>query len=348
MDTFCVLPWYSLELPWNSPCCLLPKNANITQVKQDLLAGIKSSACTKCWQIESSGSKSRRQLENAFLDYKLGRDLEKIQEDCKTKTIDPLVYQIQTSNLCNQACVTCNSKSSSKWAEIERKMKLIPKSTFKLAISDINVNYTTARRIEFVGGEPFFDPTTFQILDLLIEHNNTDCFISVVTNGSISLSDHQLNILSKFTDLHICISVDGIGPVFEYLRWPAKWPTLLDNIEKYKKITKNISISYTISSLNILYYQPTIDWFQKQNLRYNHNIVTYPKWISLSSTPVEIKELLRDNSFTSAWAEITGKETDLVEYQQLLTKQDQAKKINIKDYLPEIWQILNDSANAGK
>jgi sulfatase maturation enzyme AslB (radical SAM superfamily) len=225
---------------------------------------------------------------------------------------------------------------------------LVPKLTFKLAISDIDVNYSTARHVEFVGGEPFFDPTTFQILDLLIEHNNTDCFISLVTNGSISLSDHQLNILSKFTDLNICISIDGVGPVFEYMRWPAKWPTLLDNIEKFKKITKNISISYTISSLNVLYYQQTVDWFQSQNLRYNHNIVTYPKWISLSSTPIKIKELLSDNSFASAWVAITGKEISLDKYQHLLVKQDRAKKINIKDYLPEIWEILSDSANVGK
>jgi hypothetical protein len=348
MDTFCVLPWYSLELPANSPCCLLPKNTDIAQVKKDLLAGIKSPACTKCWQIESRGEKSRRHLENEFLDYKLDRDLELIKQDCAAIQISPLVYQITTSNLCNQACVTCNSYLSSKWAEIERRIGTVPQPTFKIKLSEVNVDYATARRIEFVGGEPFFDPTTFQILELLIKHNNTDCFISVVTNGSISLNNHQLTTLSKFTDLNICISIDGIGPVFEYLRWPAKWPTLLDNIEKFKKITKNISVSYTISSLNVLYYQQTVNWFQSQNLRYNHNIVTHPEWISLSSTPVKIKELLRDNSFASTWAKITGKETNLAEYQQLLAKQDQAKKINIKDYLPEIWKTVNDSANVGK
>jgi len=348
MNTFCVLPWYGLNLPSSLPCCLLPKNTDITQVKQDLLAGIKSPACAKCWQIESSGEKSKRQFENEFLDYKLDRDLEKIQEDCKTKIIDPLIYQIQTSNLCNQACVTCNSGASSKWAEIEKRMGLIPKPTIKIKLSGIDINYNTARHIEFVGGEPLFDPITFQMLELLIEHNNTDCFISIVTNGSISLSRRQLNILSKFTDLNICISIDGIGPVFEYMRWPAKWPTLLDNIEKFKKITKNISISYTISSLNVLYYQQTVDWFHSQDLRYNHNIVTYPGWIGLNNAPVKIKELLRDNSFASSWTEITGKETNIVEYQRLLEQQDRAKKINIKDYLPEIWKILNDSANVGK
>jgi hypothetical protein len=70
MDTFCVLPWYSLELPANSPCCLLSRFADIKQVKHDLLTGVKSPACGKCWDLESQGNKSRRQFENEFLDYK--------------------------------------------------------------------------------------------------------------------------------------------------------------------------------------------------------------------------------------------------------------------------------------
>jgi hypothetical protein len=348
MDTFCVLPWYSLELPASTPCCLLPRNTDITQVKQDLLAGIKSSACSKCWTIESQGNKSKRQFENEFLDYKLNRDLELIKHDCIDTQVTPLVYQITTSNLCNQACISCGSSASTKWAEIETKMGQIPKPFKQIDLSTIKINYKSAKKISLLGGEPFFDPTTFDILQQLIKHNNTDCFISLVTNGSIELKQTQLDILSKFTNLNICVSVDGVGPVFEYLRWPAKWPTLLDNIEKFKKITKNISISYTISSLNVLYYQQTVNWFQSQNLRYNHNIVTTPEWIGLNNAPVQIKELLRDNSFASACSEITGKETDVVEYQRLLEEQDRAKKINIKDYLPEIWEILNDSANVGK
>jgi sulfatase maturation enzyme AslB (radical SAM superfamily) len=341
MDTFCVLPWYGLNLPSMTPCCLLPKNTNITQVKHDLLAGIKSPACAKCWQVESIGQKSKRQFENKFLDYKLDRDLDKIQEDCKTKTINPLVYQIQTSNLCNQACVTCSSYLSSKWAEIERKMGTVPHLTFKIKLSDVNIDYTTARHIEFVGGEPFFDPATFQILNLLIEHNNTDCFISVVTNGSILLNDYQLDILSKFTDLNICISVDGIGPVFEYLRWPAKWNVVCNNIKKFQQITNNISISYTISSLNILYYQQTVDWFNAEKLRYNHNIVSFPTWLSLDTMPIKIKKLLVNNSFAKLWIPENGNEISLKDYYIKIQQQDRAKKIDIKNYLPELAIIFD-------
>jgi hypothetical protein len=348
MDTFCVLPWYSLELPANSPCCLLPKNTDVAQVKKDLLTGIKSPACSKCWQIESKGVKSRRQLENEFLDYKLDRDLELIKQDCVAIQISPLVYQITTSNLCNQACVSCNSKASTKWAEIEKRMGITPKQLTNLNLENIDIDYSTARRISLLGGEPFFDPETFKILEKLIEHKNTDCFISLITNGSIKLKEERLELLSKFTDLNICISIDGIGSVFEYLRWPAKWNVLIDNLNTFHSITKNISISYTISSLNVFYYNQTINWFKEQNLRYNHNIVTHPYWLSLDAMPVELKQLLANNEFAKPWLTITGKEISLKDYREKIYAQDRAKGINIKDYLPEVWEVFNSLDNFGK
>jgi sulfatase maturation enzyme AslB (radical SAM superfamily) len=342
MDTFCVLPWYSTELPANTPCCLLPKDTNVNQLKIDLLAGTKSPACSRCWTVESIGQKSRRQLENEFLDYKLDRDLHLIRYNCATTQITPVIYQITTSNLCNQACVSCGSMASTKWAEVERKMGATPINLTEINLEETDINYSSARRISLLGGEPFFDPKTFTILEKLVEHKNTDCFVSIITNGSINLKQTQLDLLSKFTDLNICISVDGIGPVFEYLRWPAKWDQVIKNIADYQKITKNISISYTISSLNIFYHDQTVNWFTQQGLRYNHNIVNYPNWLSLTAMPVELKELLSENSFAAPWASITGDEIDLAEYKNKIQAQDLAKRIDIKNYLPEIARILTD------
>ena len=344
MDTFCVLPWYSLELPLNSPCCLLPKNADNDQVKKDLINGLQSPACSKCWTLESQGKKSRRQFENDFLDYKLDRDLALLKQDCSTGHPVPTVYQITTSNLCNQACVSCGSGLSSKWAEIEKRMGIIPSKTVNINLQEQNINYSTARRISLLGGEPFFDPMTFTILEKLVEHKNTDCFISFVTNGSVKLSQSKLELLSKFTDLNICISVDGIGPVFEYMRWPGKWPELLENISQYQTITENICISYTISSLNVFYYQETINWFNDQGFKHNHNLVGHPSWLSLDLMPVELKKLLEGNTFAQPWIGTNGKEISLEEYQKKIYAQDQAKQIKIKDYLPEIAIIFDNPA----
>jgi organic radical activating enzyme len=342
MDTFCVLPWYSKEFFKNSTstCCLLPSGTDISQLKQDLLAGIKSPACNTCWKVEASGAKSRRQMENVFLDYKLDRDIDKLRDDCVNGVSSSLVYQIYTSNLCNQACVTCNSGCSTKWAEIEKKMSIIPKPAFYSSIQDLDVNYKTAKRIELLGGEPLFDPRTFKVLEQLIEHNNTDCYISLITNGSITLTTEYQSLLSKFSDLNICVSIDGIGPVFEYMRWPAKWDVLTQNVDQYKTVSKSVSVSYTISSLNAAYYNETVEWFKQQNLSYNHNIVTNVDWLSLHSAPVKLKQHLREKNNIVSSLLSDSKGVDIKLYADKINQQDQAKRIKLADYMPEVAEII--------
>jgi molybdenum cofactor biosynthesis enzyme MoaA len=343
MDTFCVLPWYSLELPSNSPCCLLPKNTNIEQLKQDLLAGIKSDSCKKCWFIEATGNMSRRQLENQFLDHKLNRDLSKIQKDCVDNKNNTLLYQLTTSNLCNQACVSCGSGASTKWAELNRKNNLHYVKHTKLDIGSLNIDYAQMQRLSLLGGEPLFDSRTYDILQNLVDHNNTDCFITLVTNGSIQLNSLQVNLLKKFTGLNICISIDGIESAFEYLRWPGNWKNLINNLNHYQEITSNISISYTISSLNTLYYDQTTEWFNKNNLRYNHNIVEFPNWLSVKNMPIEFKELLKNHRFFKDHCVVNGQENSLSDLRNHVLQQDQLKKISIQDYMPEVAKLIFDT-----
>ena len=322
----------------------MPVDHDIEDIKKTLLSGQEHPSCQKCWDVESSGQTSRRQQENTFLDYKLNRDLEKIQQDCIDKQSTTLLYQITTSNLCNQACVTCDSSFSTKWQELDRQMNITQESQPPIDDFSKQIDYTNAKRIEILGGEPLFDPVSLQLLDQLLTNNNRDCFISVVTNGSITLKPTQIGKLKQLNDLNICVSIDGIGSVFEYMRWPGKWTKLLENIEQYRSIAKTITVSYTISAVNALYYDQTVEWFDKNKLSYNHNIVTYPKWASLKTMPVQLKQILsQKNNFVSNFCKIDGNEISMSVFSKNLIAQDQAKKINIQDYMPELASLIVNS-----
>ena len=340
--TFCVLPWYSVEINGKNktPCCLLTKGYNITQVKKDLLSDVPSKACQKCWDIELSGQDSRRVQENRFLDWKLDRDIEEIQNDCIDGHAQTSMYQVTLSNLCNQACVTCNSAASTKWAEIEKKMGMISSSIYRSDLIDHEINFDTVQRINLLGGEPMFDPRSFELLRKLLDHGNDQCFVSFVTNGSVRLTGLQKNTLQKFKNLNICFSIDGIQSRFEYMRWPGKWNTLLKNLDQYKTITDNFSVSYTISAVNAIYYDETVAWFEKENLRYNHNVVYNPQWAGLPNMPVKIKQHLKDHAFFKPFTEITGTELSSKDFLETLTKQDIVKKIKMSDYLAELLSII--------
>ena len=78
--------------------------------------------------------------------------------------------------------------------------------------------------------------------------------MSFVTNGSFSLNARQKEILAKFKNLNFCFSIDGVGPVFEYLRWPLKWVDIENNISWCQANNVEFSVSYTLSNINLLYH----------------------------------------------------------------------------------------------
>lgn len=340
MDTFCVLPWYSHEIQRGSvtSCCLLPADHDIEQIKKDLLAGVQNPSCDKCWRLENTGVKSRRQQENEFLDYKLDRDIDLIRQDAASGNQKSMLYQVVTSNICNQACVTCNSGYSTKWAEIEKRQGLQPKKRWTLRGQDLEIDFQSARRISLLGGEPLFDSYTFEILQNLLDAGNHDCFISLVTNGSIVLTEHQTDLLKNFTDLNICVSIDGIGKRFEYMRWPAQWSVLLENLDSYRSLCDSVSVSYTISSLNAIYYEETVSWFAEQDLNFNHNIVTHPSWLSLHRAPTVLANEIKRTALSTMIED--AEQEDLDSYRLNISSQDQAKRISLIDYMPEVAKII--------
>lgn len=332
---FCVLPFYGMEYnvsSANTPCCLLPSDTNLDELRQTILSRQRHSACQKCWKLEDQNKISNRQILNQTFDHYANRDLNFIEEDCRNGNYNIQIVKLYTSNLCNGTCIVCcDDEISTAWATLNNR------STFKIIDNRrlVNIDYANIKMLSFLGGEPLFEKKNFQILQELINHNNTSCFISMVTNGSVKLSTESLDILAQFKNLNFGLSIDGIGPVFEYLRYPLKWDRLLNNIEIYKKIGIKLSVSYTLSNLNIFYHDQTIAWIKHMGFDYNFNLVSDPIYFSINSLPEEIKDTL----ITVQGLFSPHSEKDDINFQTAikeLARQDQLKNISINDYLPDL------------
>lgn len=348
-DYYCVLPFYSIENEFNSEyknifCCRLSPNTDINDVRQSIVNKQRSPNCSTCWNLEDKGLTSERQLHNKTLDFLLDLSIENIESSSISTGFVPRIIKIATSNLCNGQCVTCNSQLSSAWASLEGKS-----SQYKnLDINELTsrINWKEIVSLSFVGGEPLLEKKNFNILEKLISEGNTKCFISIVTNGSISLTTHQINLLKKFNKLNICLSIDGVGPSFEYMRYPCKWEVLLTNLKTFKSITNNISVSCMISNLNVYYYSEIVDFFKENNLNYLCKQITSPKIFSPGNLPPEFKKYVLDNnekyiSEVKAFLEVGNYSELLFENLKLeISRQNSLKKINLSDYMPEISYLL--------
>ena len=340
-DTFCSKIFYHKEIDFSEttiPCCLIrPRSADIDKMRTQLLNGERPIECKTCWDLEDKSIESDRQIKNKSLDFYLDRDIERIEEDCKNGNYSTKTVKIAISNLCNSTCVTCGSELSSAWATLRKEKTFTIVDQTKID----SIDWGGLVMLSFVGGEPLIDKKVFATLEKMIELGNTDCFIDMVTNGSVELTTKQIETLNKFNNVQMVLSIDGIEKRFEYMRYPLKWNKLLDNIDLFKELGFSLAISYTVSNVNAMYYNETIDWFNSQGIPHNTNPVTEPLYFSPQCLPVEVKKKI-DVPFINSENHITAHDEQFIKACEELREQDQLKEIDIADYLPEFNEVMEN------
>lgn len=349
---FCVLPFFGLEYypNKNTHCCLLPNNYDINQLRDDILNKKRSKYCSACWNLEDQNIKSDRQIKNETFDVLSDQDINVVEENVRQGKYSPIMIKHSTSNTCNATCTTCGPHASTAWGSLEKQAKVISH------IPKIKIDQTTVDKLEFeslisinfLGGEPLVEDLNFYILEKLIESNNLNCLISFTTNGSVFLTTKQKQLISKFQRINIGLSIDGTDKVFEYLRFPLKWKKLKENLKFFRTITNtnNITANQCISNLNILYHDDTVKWFESEHLCHHYNPVIYPTYFSPSALPNSVKQKIcesTDNSDVHGLLSLPHTDQDDKNFQNLLVelqRQDQIKKINFKNYLPEFYNLI--------
>ena len=178
-------------------------------------------------------------------------------------------------SICNLACVTCGPEASTRWQQelgipiVSGNPRDIDQATIQKA--------KTMTGIVIGGGEPMLNHSS----ESMLEHLNSDQQINIHFNGTILPKQSFLDKSERFTHIRYCFSIDGIGERFEYLRWPAKWNTVVDNILWLVDTAPpnvDFSVNITVSQLNKEYYTEVVDWANQtlpQNKQGRKTVITY-------------------------------------------------------------------------
>ena len=160
-------------------------------------------------------------------------------------------------SVCNLACVTCGPNNSTRW---QQEMGQAITGGNPTSIDEQTLSM--ARRMNGVvicGGEPMLNHSSATMLENLQPEQQ----VRVHFNGTVLPKASFLEQSKKFNTIQYCFSIDGVGERFEYLRWPAQWDQVVNNIQKLMATAPNnveFAVNITISELNKMYYQEVIDW----------------------------------------------------------------------------------------
>ena len=307
---------HSLNEIWNSEY--------MQQARFELANSRWPTACYICKSQESKGLPSyRHQFNNSH------QSITKISSNNRyTSSFEELVrqakdfngalkddfysLQIDIGNLCNLKCRMCSSSYSSqierdpvhsRWCpEVEVRAtnptQLEGKDRHGLYSPDFMVNQLLGHpsqllELNIIGGEPLLSDSLRDALETLANRGFFhETSLQITTNGT-KLTKDWIRIFGQFKSLCISISLDGVGRTYEYIRAPARWSKLRDNLSKFLELENaKVFPAITIQAYNILEMPEIVREVRRMgfNISGFTNVLEYPDFLSVKVLPPRIRQ----------------------------------------------------------
>jgi uncharacterized Fe-S cluster-containing radical SAM superfamily protein len=390
-DSFCILPWIHLATHPNggaSLCCRsnhtnaiswakkgdtdslvtldndkledIINSKKFIEVRQAMLEGRRTVECEGCWRDEDSGIESKRQYENR----RWSHIIDQLEKSEFIKRPNYRYIELRLGNVCNNACLTCNSYSSSKWYPDEKKIakdlpwfKLRPLENFKWfenpEFYDELTKYSEGvEEIYINGGEPTLIKAHFRYLQNLINNGTAQKVHLVYSLNMMDIPDNLIELWKSFKQVTVNASIDDYDTRNYYIRYPTQWDETVTSIEKLNKVSNVYwHVTQTVSILNILTLDKLSTWLETNYGKTpHHNFVLYPEYLSLAALPEsyknKIREYYNDKLNEHQRNELHAKlniefNPDLLQRAgEFIKAVDKARNLDYKNYIPELSEIL--------
>jgi hypothetical protein len=338
----CCLSTTELALPEDPK--LLWNSAPLQKIRQTNSENRWLDGCSQCQHLESAGLKSFRQ--SMIEGIGTGENLS------GPKRIDLLF-----DRSCNLACRTCGAESSTFWEKHLRDNKLPVRVTFNEnnnidTIKSIleTLDLSNVEQIQFCGGETLMGNTywkTAQLLSELIPNAKDKVLLGFQTNGTQPVDEKYYKLIEKFKLVKLMISLDGTHDRFDYLRWPAEWNQVVDNIFNLReKLPGNVMffVQECTSNLNLFYFNEVGNWVNKNfntnrfgdQVDYTTQLANHP-YLNVNTITQEYVDAIKDTTvfqfISPDWKENPAK---IKEFIRETEKFDQLRGQDWKKTFPEV------------
>lgn len=293
--------------------------------RKDLLDGTSPSRCIKCYEQDKVGKVNGRLKQL----YKCNIKVETFDEDYqKSPYRNFLDYSIQNNgatlstitdlqvdlgSICNGACIYCSPESSTKiYEEYANRGWLSPQQlrgsfnwsrnpTLLQKFIDELVTMKDLKYVHFIGGEPLYMDSFKTICRAMSNSGLHKQTIMGFTTNCTVFDESIWDILKDFKAIHLGLSIDCPTRLNDYVRWPARIETVMDNISKFRSVGSNVHIQIRPAPtvFSIYHYHYLVDWLLENNLHSEVcNFLTSPTWLKIQLLPKYLRNDIVNNIST--------------------------------------------------
>lgn len=266
--------------------------------------------CVRCQKSEAVGEKSIR--EYAIDEWKKPHSRS-----------DYLQVGGVLDNICNAACQTCSENHSSVIAGLKG---------IKIKVDNSNrldeLPWDRITHLDLNGGEPSASPAYKKLLEnpppnLMSLRLNTNCTRVLWDLGKLADNDVEVTVT---------VSLDGVGRVHEYMRWPITWQRFLINLKIYQSMPVKLNTWTTVSALNIGDFNNIVEFTKTEGIDHAWAFLERPNVLSVAHS----------NPLTT-WAKLTLpeemakfvaiEENNQAELDAYIAEQDGIRSLRFKDFI---------------
>jgi len=282
------------------------------------LADINSSPDT--WPKECARCQQTEQLNHTSI------RLNAIEFDKTQTRSDYLTVGGVLDNICNSACQSCNQNLSTKIGSlISNDYPMIDNS---LAFWSLPLERVV--HLDINGGEPSASKNYRNILKNIPSSVTS---VRINTNCSKVIPEIQ-QLLDNNVHVTVTVSLDGIGCVHDYVRWPIKWDDFEKNLNEYKKIgVQELNTWTTVSALNIGDLNNIFEYVKEHELDHSWALLAQPNVLNVKYS----NHFTRTACVPDELKSIVAQDLDnTVELQLWTYQQDQLRGIKLWDYYKNV------------
>ncbi len=237
-------------------------------VKEHMDQGIWPVECERCMETEQENGTSIRLNAIAF---------DQIQ-----KRKDYLSVGGVLDNVCNSACMTCDENHSTLIGGLKSKTYTIVDNSnafWQLPLDRVV-------HLDISGGEPSHSKNYKHILANLPKSIRS---IRLNTNCSTVLEE-LWPLCERGVQVTVTVSLDGIGPVHDLVRWPIKWDKFYANLQRYMSMPIRLNTWTTVSALNVDDLPNILAFVKEHNLEHSYAYLKEPVELTVENkdTPESI------------------------------------------------------------
>jgi MoaA/NifB/PqqE/SkfB family radical SAM enzyme len=358
--------------------------------------GERHPICKVCWDREDANKTDQQPVSmrnfRSFIQLKNANNavtLDNVQDHLTpegTITDFPISLDLRFTNVCNLKCIMCNSVYSNQWYSDE--VAMTGKTTIKVDSKFYNIRvennvYKTdmpvwhdspewwnqfdkfkdrIQHIYLTGGEPFLIKGHQELLDRLIFAGKANTIILDYDTNLTVINPVILNKLKLFKQVNLRVSIDDIGERYELIRFPGKFNTVIQNIEKLKEYGFNVQSITECTGIYSLFSPIRLyDYFTSRGHdHFSFRFLRFPSHMNIALLPDHLKDIAiktyEDSNMNDYWKgyhinflknnygvypkEVC--ESSLREHIKYMDKLDELRGTDWKATFPEIADLLKE------